>query len=410
MKRFTILLMALMATCLLNINAGCFVVGDVVGGGWNTNVGVELNPVDGSSTLYRGEVTITGWFCIATQLTTTANQWNEFNGNYRYSPTATGGTTMPIGVAQAMEKARDASWKIAASGTYIVEVDFAALTVKCYTETEGSGIFLRGDITGWNALPTYEFVKNSDTEYVLENVKLQGFFKVAKFDWAKLTLGGAKDNYRATVGETYNLATTDNVNMCLDATYQCAKITLILGDAPSLLIEGTKTTSGIFIRGVINEWETLPEWEFTDEGEGHYTLRNMTPTGEFKIGDDSWGVYNYGKGDADVVLNADNEIYYNGQGMTLADNAECKLITFIPLESKASIYFDTTSSAEAATAETFKVTADNGTIIVTGAAPSEVTIYDLNGALVSKNSTKAKVGTGVYIVKINDKATKIAVK
>lgn len=43
--------------------------------------------------------------------------------------------------------------------------------------------------------------------------------------------------------------------------------------------------SGIFLRGGITNWGALAEWEFTDEGNGIYTLADKEIYGPFKIGD-----------------------------------------------------------------------------------------------------------------------------
>lgn len=45
--------------------------------------------------------------------------------------------------------------------------------------------------------------------------------------------------------------------------------------------------SGLYVRGGVNSWGTPAEWEFTETGEGVYTLENKTLFGEFKVADAS---------------------------------------------------------------------------------------------------------------------------
>ena len=60
--------------------------------------------------------------------------------------------------------------------------------------------------------------------------------------------------------------------------------------------------SGIYLRGGITNWSALAEWEFVDEGNGVYTLTDKEIYGQFKIGDSSWGTYNYGAASGSIQL------------------------------------------------------------------------------------------------------------
>lgn len=53
--------------------------------------------------------------------------------------------------------------------------------------------------------------------------------------------------------------------------------------------------SGIFMRGGFNNWAASADWEFEDEGNGVYTLKDKTVYGQFKVADASWSsACNYG--------------------------------------------------------------------------------------------------------------------
>ncbi len=53
--------------------------------------------------------------------------------------------------------------------------------------------------------------------------------------------------------------------------------------------------SGIFLRGEVNSWGAVTDWEFSDEGGGTYVLYDKTLSGAFKVADASWSsACNYG--------------------------------------------------------------------------------------------------------------------
>ena len=156
-----------------------------------------------------------------------------------------------------------------------------------------SGIFLRGEVNGWAALPEWEFVDEGEGVYTLANKELSGQFKIADADWGTHNYGASAS---VSLDEIYTLVHNGD-NLSCSGTLQCSKITLVLtADVPiTLKLEGTaEPTSGIFLRGDVNEWGALPEWEFIDEGNGVYKLFNKELSGQFKIADSTWGIYDYG--------------------------------------------------------------------------------------------------------------------
>jgi hypothetical protein len=53
--------------------------------------------------------------------------------------------------------------------------------------------------------------------------------------------------------------------------------------------------SGIYLRGEVNSWGAVSDWEFSDEGNGTYVLYNKTLSGQFKVADANWSsACNYG--------------------------------------------------------------------------------------------------------------------
>ncbi len=90
--------------------------------------------------------------------------------------------------------------------------------------------------------------------------------------------------------------------------------------------------SGIFLRGGITNWGALAEWEFTDEGNGIYTLADKEIYGPFKIGDSSWGTYNYGASSGTFKLGEPYTLTFDGGNITCSDRFKCSKITFTRTE------------------------------------------------------------------------------
>ena len=61
--------------------------------------------------------------------------------------------------------------------------------------------------------------------------------------------------------------------------------------------------SGIYLRGEVNSWGAVSDWEFSDEGDGVYTLYNKTLSGAFKVADANWSsACNYGSNGTSAMI------------------------------------------------------------------------------------------------------------
>ena len=61
--------------------------------------------------------------------------------------------------------------------------------------------------------------------------------------------------------------------------------------------------SGIYLRGEVNSWGAVTDWEFSDEGDGVYTLYDKTLSGAFKVADANWSsACNYGSNGTSALL------------------------------------------------------------------------------------------------------------
>ena len=61
--------------------------------------------------------------------------------------------------------------------------------------------------------------------------------------------------------------------------------------------------SGIYLRGEVNSWGAVSDWEFSDEGGGTYVLYDKTLSGAFKVADSGWSsACNYGSNGTSVQM------------------------------------------------------------------------------------------------------------
>ena len=107
----------------------------------------------------------------------------------------------------------------------------------------------------------------------------------------------------------------------------------------TLLVEGEsgEATSGVFLRGGLTNWDTLPEWEFTNEGNGVYTLYDKELYGQFKIASADWNTVNYGSADGIFILGEPFSLSYAGNNISCPDTYICSKITFTLINGNATL-------------------------------------------------------------------------
>lgn len=175
-----------------------------------------------------------------------------------------------------------------------------------------AGFYIRGNMNDWlnpilkdtdpanwtpemlAELAKYEFVTTSESDvYILEYVEIEKDveFKIADKGWG-IDLGKA-DNAPAP-GEKYELAWKGG-NITLASNFK-GSITLSgSGQNWSILMEALEADvpgkpSGIYLRGVGNDWDGLNLEFLTTDVKGVWEIANVTiPTGSFKVADKDWG-------------------------------------------------------------------------------------------------------------------------
>ncbi|MBR3729208.1 MAG: hypothetical protein IKN10_09540 [Muribaculaceae bacterium] len=83
--------------------------------------------------------------------------------------------------------------------------------------------------------------------------------------------------------------------------------------------------SGIYLRGEVNSWGAVSDWEFSNEGNGTYVLYDKTLNGQFKVADSGWtSACNYGSNGTSVQL----DVPYN-LVLGTNDNISCGGNTYV---------------------------------------------------------------------------------
>ena len=83
--------------------------------------------------------------------------------------------------------------------------------------------------------------------------------------------------------------------------------------------------SGIYLRGEVNSWGAVADWEFSDEGNGTYVLYDKSLSGQFKVADANWSsACNYGSNGTSVQMGVPYSLVLGTN-----DNISCGGLSFV---------------------------------------------------------------------------------
>lgn len=124
-----------------------------------------------------------------------------------------------------------------------------------------SGIYLRGEVTGWSPVAEWEFSKEDDNQYVLYDKTLSGAFKIADANWSS-TCNYGSNGSNILIDTPYALAasTDDNIS-CGSYIFTCKRIVLnIIDGNATLLLESDDDESeltSVYLYGDFNSWNYM---------------------------------------------------------------------------------------------------------------------------------------------------------
>ncbi|MBQ6079369.1 MAG: hypothetical protein IJK93_03730 [Muribaculaceae bacterium] len=306
MKKLTLTLIMMLALVGFNANAAMYLVGnEPLGEGWDPSKGIEMT--DNGDSTYTYDVIINGevWFCFAEAL---ANNWDVFNGQYRYGPTGGTNQTVTAGEWITTQKQGNGSGSYYFRGSgdkYTVTFSLKALQFKIdgyvepitedtYTVAGGNAAIFgtawapgeaANDMTLDPADGLYKLAKDSieiEGGYTLE-------YKVCKnhgwgTNWGA-TPNGDNQTYTFNEGGTYNIVflfDLENETVSLEATK--------IEDGPvGPVID--PITGDLFILGQVNSnnWNPSTGIEMETADEDVYTLADAT----FTDGGDGYAYFSF---------------------------------------------------------------------------------------------------------------------
>ena len=320
MKKLTLVFSLLIALIGFNANAAMYIVGNNPFGNWHTYAGVEMTDNgNGVYTYVTDQIGGTVWFVFADALTSGPNDdWNTFNGNYRYGPLTSGQQVSP-GVEYTTQKSTNGNVSYSFAGTlgepYQFTFDTNTMTFKVegyvapviLTEysvagtpasifgAEWSDTNTETDMTLVNGL--YTWVKNG---VELTNGTTIAFKIVGNHDWG---YAWPEDNYIYDVTEsgTYNLtftfnADTHEVGFNAEKIQDGPEVDPITGDLFILgQVNGNNwnPSTGIEMATVDEDVYTLTDATFSDSGDGYAWFSFTSKLGENA---DDWGFAPYRRG------------------------------------------------------------------------------------------------------------------
>jgi len=175
----------------------------------------------------------------------------------------------------------------------VIDATFASQDQACYIYVE--------DVTKWSAL--YMAVDGGEAAAPSSSAVVNGVtYKV----W-EIAMDGAEHALTFTDNNGNTLSTSitaDSDNHLCVTKEEVTQIT----DPENYTgyVDPTRppfVASGIYLRGEVNSWGAVTDWEFSNEGNGTYVLYDKTLSGAFKVADSGWtSACNYGSNGTSVQM------------------------------------------------------------------------------------------------------------
>lgn len=175
----------------------------------------------------------------------------------------------------------------------VIDATFASQDQACYIYVE--------DVTKWSAL--YMADGAAEAAAASSSAVVNGVtYKV----W-EIAMDGAEHTLTFTDNNGNSVTTTVNADsdhyLCLTADEATE-----IADPQNYdgYVDPTRppfVASGIYLRGEVNSWGAVADWEFSDEGNGTYVLYDKSLSGQFKVADSGWtSACNYGSNGTSVQM------------------------------------------------------------------------------------------------------------
>ena len=150
-------------------------------------------------------------------------------------------------------------------------------------------------------------------------------------------------------------------------------------------------SSGIFLRGEVNGWGAVTDWEFSNEGDGTYVLYDKELSGAFKVADATWSsACNYGSNGSAITVDKPYSLLLGtNDNISCAYTYDCSRVVLTITDGGASLLLESKTVEPGEPSELQSVTLMPADVMLVPQLPEKVKVLSLNNSLIHYNDQAA---------------------
>ena len=150
-------------------------------------------------------------------------------------------------------------------------------------------------------------------------------------------------------------------------------------------------SSGIFLRGEVNGWGAVTDWEFSNEGDGTYVLYDKELSGAFKVADATWSsACNYGSNGSAITVDKPYSLLLGtNDNISCAYTYDCSRVVLTITDGGASLLLESKTVEPGDPSELQSVTLMPADVTLVPQLPEKVKVLSLNNSLIHYNDQAA---------------------
>ena len=150
-------------------------------------------------------------------------------------------------------------------------------------------------------------------------------------------------------------------------------------------------SSGIFLRGEVNGWSAVTDWEFSNEGDGTYVLYDKELSGAFKVADATWSsACNYGSNGSAITVDKPYSLLLGtNDNISCAYTYDCSRVVLTITDGGASLLLESKTVEPGEPSELQSVTLMPADVTLVPQLPEKVKVLSLNNSLIHYNDQAA---------------------
>ena len=150
-------------------------------------------------------------------------------------------------------------------------------------------------------------------------------------------------------------------------------------------------SSGIFLRGEVNGWGAVTEWEFSNEGNGTYVLYDKELSGAFKVADATWSAAcNYGSNGSAITIDKPYALVLGtNDNISCAYTYDCARVVLTMTDGGASLLLESKAVEPGEPSVLQSVTLMPADVTLVPQLPEKVKVLSLNNSLIHYNDQAA---------------------